>query len=76
MKYDIPDCWDPAEQEARRDARHIAWLSKLPCCLGCGNPIASEMYLDLEPFGIQGRACEQCCSRHTHYMDDLEDDYE
>lgn len=76
MKKGVPDCYDPVAQEASRDARHVAWLSRLPRCLGCGDPITSEMYLDLEPFGIQGRACEQCYRRHMHYTDDLEDAYE
>ena len=75
-KTGLPACYDPLEQEARRDQRRVAWLSKLPRCLGCGDPITSEMYLDLEPFGIQGRACERCCGHHMHYNDVLEDFYE
>lgn len=73
MKKSIPDCYDPIIQEARRDASYAAMLNRLPKCMGCGHPITSEMYLDLEPFGVQGRACEHCYRLHRHYM---ESDYE
>ncbi|MBQ3529769.1 MAG: hypothetical protein IJA47_04670 [Oscillospiraceae bacterium] len=69
----IPNCYDPVEQERRRDLAYNAKIMRLPCCQGCGQRITSEQYLDLEPFGLKGYACEKCVSRHTFYTDDLEE---
>lgn len=76
MSYDIPDCYDPVEQEARRDRAYAKKLMHRPQCEGCGCPITDETYIDLEPFGIHGYACEQCIRLNTHYTENLEDDYE
>lgn len=76
MKYDIPDCWDPAEQEARRDRAYAQKIMHRPWCQCCGCPVTGETYVDLAPFGIQGVACERCINIHTRYIEDLEDDYE
>lgn len=76
MKYGIPDCWDPAEQEAGQDRVYAKSLMRRPKCQGCGCPIAGETYLDLDAFGIRGMACDRCVDAHTNYTDNLEDDYE
>lgn len=76
MKNDIPDCYDPVEQEVRRDRAYAQKLMHLPRCQGCGCPITTETYVDLEMFGIRGLACEQCIKSSTHYTENLEDDYE
>lgn len=76
MNFGIPNCYDPAEQEARRDLAYTARIMQRPRCLGCGIPITTDLYLDLEPFGIQGLACEQCRNIHTHSTDNLEAGYE
>lgn len=76
MKNDIPDCYDPVEQEARRDRVYAQKLMCQPRCQSCGCPITTETYVDLETFGIRGLACEQCIKHSTHYTENLEDDYE
>ena len=76
MNNGIPACWDPAEQEASRDRAEAQKLMFRPKCEYCGFPITGETYLDLTPFGIPGVACETCTSENTHYIEDLEDDYE
>ena len=76
MKSNIPDCYDPIAQEARRDQEYAEWLMRLPKCLGCGCPTTGETYLDLEPFGIRGVACEKCVETHTHFIENLEVDDE
>ena len=65
----IPERCSPADEEARRDRRYVEWMNRQPRCMGCGQPITTELYLDLEPFGIDGRACECCRSIHTHFTE-------
>ena len=31
-----------------------------PRCVRCGEGIATEQYLDLEAFGLQGAGCQRC----------------
>ena len=64
------DPYDAGQQEEIRDARYSKWRSRLPRCACCGEPIESEKYLDLEPFGLQDRACEGCVRLHSRYMED------
>lgn len=72
MPLQIPDCYDPVVQEFGRQLAHTARLMKRPICQSCGERIWTEEYLDLEPFGIKGYACEKCVKRHKGYSEDLE----
>ena len=76
MKYGIPASYDSAEQEARRDRAYAQRLMHRPRCQGCGCPVISETYLELDIFGIRGLACEQCVRANTRYTENLEGDYE
>lgn len=72
----LPDCYDPAVQEA---ANALAWTARAlrqPRCIACGCRITTEKYLDLEPFGIMGFGCEACMNKHSHWTDRLEETYE
>lgn len=68
----IPDCYDPIEQERSRDLAYNARLMRRPRCQCCGCPVISETYLDLEPFGLKGVACERCIEGNTHDICNLE----
>ena len=68
----IPSCYDPVYQEERRQLAYTASMMKRPTCECCGERIWTEEYLNLEPFGIKGYACEKCVSRNKGYTVDLE----
>lgn len=70
----IPDCYDPIIQEASRSLAYTARVIHRPRCECCGLPVTSERYLDLEPFGLQGIACEYCRDRHSHLSDNLDEE--
>lgn len=38
----------------------------LGLCQCCGEPVQTEQYLDLRPFGLQAVACERCVDRNLH----------
>lgn len=69
----IPDCYDPVYQEERRQLSYTVRKMRMPKCQGCGGHIWTERYLDLEPFGLKGFACETCIERNLGYCDELED---
>ena len=71
----IPDCYDPVEQERRRDLSYTAMIMRRPCCECCGEHLTSETYLDLSAFGLNGVACERCIDKNTFATVDLDDDY-
>lgn len=70
----IPDCYDPAIQEAARSLRYTAMVMRRPRCECCGLPVTTDQYLDLEPFGLKGIACERCRDGNSHWTDTLEVD--
>ena len=45
----------------------------LPRCVCCRQTLCTELYLDLQPFGISGCACESCVRKFTNYTQDLEE---
>ena len=57
---------EPWEEEAQRQWRVEREQAKLPRCQCCGEPIVSEQYLDLEPFGVDAYACESCVEDNLH----------
>ena len=73
MLRDIPDCYEADRQEEARQLAYTAKVMRRPRCECCQKPLLGETYLDLEPFGLRGFACERCVAAHTRYVDDLED---
>lgn len=69
----IPDCYDPAVQEAARSLAFAAQVLRRPRCACCGNPLTGDEYLDLEPFGLRGCACERCVHKHRHEVSNLDE---
>lgn len=69
----IPDCYDPAVQEAARSLAFAAQVLRRPRCACCGNPLTGDEYLDLEPFGLRGYACECCVRKHRHEVSNLDE---
>lgn len=65
----IPDCYDPAAQEAANALSYTARVMRLPRCQCCDSPITTEQYLDLEPFGVKALACESCVKTHSRWND-------
>lgn len=64
---------EPWQQEEYRQLKHTARMMKRPICDCCGERIWTEEYLDLEPFGIHGYACERCVNLHKHFTENLEE---
>ena len=67
---DIPTCYDPPIQAAAREARWDAYLSRLPRCSRCGEPILSEKLLyipDHDEF-----YCPRCVDAMTEFNQNLE----
>ena len=65
----IPDCYDPAVQEDRRQAEWDAKCEASPRCDECGGslyPHDTYTELDVKLY------CEKCVYLHTHSTDDLE----
>ena len=69
----VPDCYDPIEQERRRDLSYTAGLLRRPRCLCCDEHILTETCLDLFDFGIKGYVCERCVESNTRYTYELDD---
>lgn len=40
-----------------------------PGCHCCGEPVDTELFLDLGPFGIRAYGCENCVRIHMHSTD-------
>ena len=55
---------EPWQQELLYRAR----AEQLPrlMCQCCGEAVETELYLDLEPFGIRAVACERCVERNWY----------
>lgn len=63
----LPGSLDPVAQAEQRERR---WDRRDgPRCLRCQEPVDTESYLDLMPFGIAGIACEKCVRRNSHWAD-------
>lgn len=71
----LPDCYEADRQFDTMDRAQTARMMRKPKCVKCEKPILSEKYLDLSDFGLDGFVCERCVDRHTHYTDDLDEDY-
>ena len=71
----LPECYEADRQFKALDLAYTAKVMRRPRCVCCNEPILSETYLDLSPFGLDGVVCERCVDRHTHDTDDLDEDY-
>lgn len=69
----ILDPADPADDFQLRDLAYTARIMRRARCAGCGCPVITETYLDLEPLGLQGVACERCVGANTHGVENLEE---
>ena len=69
----IPDCYEADRQFEAMDLAYTARIMRRPCCQCCGERILSETYVDLEPFGIAGYACERCVGNNTHDTGEMEE---
>lgn len=69
----IPDCYDPAVQEESRAMAYTVRMMRRPRCVCCDDPITTEQYLDLAPFGLKGLACDRCRDNNSHWSDTLDD---
>ena len=49
------------QQEALRQER-----CRVPLCQCCAEPVRTELFLDLRPFGLPAVACQRCVERNTH----------
>ena len=43
-----------------------------PRCVCCDEPVATECYLDLAPFGLMGVACENCVDSNLAETENLD----
>ena len=68
----LPECYDPAVQEAAHALAYTAKVMHRPRCECCGSPLTGDQYMDLEPFGLKGYACEQCIDKHSYDVGDLD----
>ena len=62
---------DGLEGYLMEERRQIGWdrvVGKRPVCVRCGEPVVTEQYLDLEPFGLRGIACGRCRDRCSHWV--------
>jgi hypothetical protein len=52
----------------QQELLYRAQQEKLPriTCQCCGEAVATELYLDLEPFGLRAAACERCVERNMY----------
>ena len=66
---------DPADDFQLRDLAYTARFMRRPRCVCCEEPILSETYFDLSPFGLNEVVCERCVDKHTHDTGDLDEDY-
>ena len=53
--------------EALRDKERNDWLSRLPVCACCKEPIQTKKCTKL----LGNMFCEDCVDENTHYVDDL-----
>lgn len=65
----LPDCYDPAVQEDRRQAEYDAECEAFPHCDECGGSLyPHDTYTE-----IGGHLyCEKCIRLNTHLVDNLE----
>lgn len=57
---------EPWQEEARCQQHRERRGRQFPCCYSCGDPITTERYFDLEPFGLSAQLCEDCMEENTH----------
>lgn len=73
----IPDCYDPADQEDKRQAEWDKFADNLPVCGCCGRSIyTGSRYCMLNVRGEYLNVCESCKDRmedEVHYV--REDDF-
>ena len=62
---------EPWLQEELRQIHLAARRARLPRCACCGEPIPTERFLDLRPFGLGAVACETCVEENFSYTEDL-----
>lgn len=70
----VPGCYDPVVLEERRQMVWERRLERREKCFCCGEAVESEVFLDLEPFGVKGVVCEGCRVRHTYPVEVLDDE--
>ena len=65
----LPNCYDPAEQEDRRQAEFHAKCEAFPRCAECGGSLyPHDTYIELG----DRLYCEKCVRLNTHSVDNLE----
>ena len=69
----VPGCFDPVTLEEGRQLRWDRRVARRRRCVCCEEPVRSEVYLDLEPFGVKGVVCEGCRERYTYPVEVLDD---
>ena len=57
---------EPWQQELQRQWQVQRTNSRLPKCQCCGEPVVTEQYLDLAPFGVNARACGRCVENNLY----------
>ena len=63
----IPKCYEATNQFAARDRAEAKAAQCRPKCQSCGEPILTELILDLRPFGIAAFACQRCVDRFISF---------
>lgn len=67
---ELPKCYDPPLLASQREARWDDYLSTLPRCTRCREPVLSETYLAIpEPPQIY---CPRCVEAMTKFNENLE----
>ena len=65
------DNMEPWQQEALHQLQIDRRREERPRCHRCEEPILSEQYLDLEPFGIGAMVCEECVAENMRFTADI-----
>ncbi len=66
----IPQCYDPVYQEERRQRDWDARMRRLSKCVGCDQPLVFVPFVDLMPFGLDKKLCEECFFRHSRVTEE------
>lgn len=67
---ELPKCYDPPLLASQREARWDDYLSTLPRCFRCCEPILDETYLHIQDTGID--LCRRCVEAMTKFNENLE----